>query len=63
MSLPEPLIQAGTIGKNILINSIRTKEDCVNTWPNKNTLWQEGKNLFAPDEASPGSLRWRYNLP
>ena len=32
MSLPEPLIQAGTIGKNILTNSIRTKEDFVNPY-------------------------------
>lgn len=42
MSLPEPLIQAGTIGKNILTNSIRTKEDFVNTLPDTNTLWQGG---------------------
>ena len=52
MSLPEPLIQAGTIGKNILTNSIRTKEDFVNTLPDTNTLWQEGKNLFAPSQTS-----------
>ena len=52
MSLPEPLIQAGTIGKNILTNSIRTKEDFVNTLPDTNTLWQEGENLFAPSQTS-----------
>ena len=34
------------------INSIRTKEDFVNTLPDTNTLWQEGKNLFAPSQTS-----------